>query len=236
MAGLLGHRGLLLSSGPPDLAPFSLLALNTWTISEAGMVGTQPGGSASFYETVASKDIPSGKWYWEFELQALGRTQYSVAFGLTQVRLVTATSVISAIRTFNQSTGGFRLHRTENGNCGFTSSHGYVLNGTATTGSSYRPSVGTRCGIAFDTATRSVWARVGSSSWVAGDPAAGTGATGTVNALEASGGGFHSVWRPALGVYTCQGGTSLFTVVRFACDPTQFSWPPPTGFEPYSGA
>lgn len=169
-------------------------------------------GSGSSRGAHTNAITAGAKVYCEFQVMQWPAGNPFVGFGVTRL---TNTPVFYAAGVAGMYSG--------NGGCGFTKTAGPILNGADQTGAAgtYAFTSADRIGIAVDMATGKMWfAKNG--TWLAGDPAAGTGAPVTFTPGA-------DTWRWHASTYACIVSTGTYHIDIFP-NPGSQSYAPPTGF------
>lgn len=155
------------SASPITVAGLTNGTAYTFTVTATNATGTGPASAASNSVTPTASTT---KFYYEFEYYAAdGNGGWGFKTG----------STIDATHPNQQSSNfvGFRSSNISGQDgTGFLANNNIGSYSTATT----------RFGLALDKASGKFWVRRGSSSWVQGDPAAGTSEQGTVPANNAN--------------------------------------------------
>lgn len=160
----------------------------------------------------------AGKVYCEFELVAQNNDFAWHCFGIIPTAATTASqsnngSYGISSRSPNVATG-----------CGINFISGTRVDGTMVDGASYSFVAGDRIGIAVDTVARKVWFRK-NGSWIAGNPAAGTG-----ESFIYAAGTYRFAWLN----YLCNATGSHTSSARIYPSASQFLHAAPSGFAPYA--
>lgn len=127
----------------------------------------------------------------------------------------------------------FELHVTQQGGSGSVVGPGLTNNGdsTITNQGHWYPSTATGYfGVASDSTTLAstkMWIRNNSSSWVNGDPVAGTSPTYTNTYADYDGTG-------VIPAYLCSGNNGTTTVVTLVTNPANFQYAMPSGYSAFS--